>query len=95
MRPLLALAALGVFLVPASGQTQLGPDDIQAGTYVIDTNETLVRYPISAWANLFQSSATRPQSRSVPRSRESRTRRIEPLRAMLNCPIGASGDARP
>lgn len=46
MRFLLALAAFAAVTVTASAQAilGLGPDDVQAGTYVIDTNETLVRY---------------------------------------------------
>jgi polyisoprenoid-binding protein YceI len=44
MRILLALASLAAFVASAAAQATLGPDDIQAGTYAIDTNETLVRY---------------------------------------------------
>jgi len=47
MRPALALAAV-IFgaLASASAQPSLGPDDVQAGTYTIDTKETLVRYTV-------------------------------------------------
>jgi len=45
MKPTLLLAAaLCAAVAPAVAQAPLGPDDIQAGTYVIDTKETLVRY---------------------------------------------------
>jgi polyisoprenoid-binding protein YceI len=43
MKPRLLAAALIAAAVPAAAQTP-GPDDIPAGTYVIDTKETLVRY---------------------------------------------------
>lgn len=41
---LLLAAALCAAVAPAVAQAPLGPDDIQAGVYVIDTKETLVRY---------------------------------------------------
>ena len=44
MRLLLAFATVAALAASASAQATLGPDEIQAGTYVIDTNETLVRY---------------------------------------------------
>jgi polyisoprenoid-binding protein YceI len=44
MRSLLAFAVFAALAASVTAQTALGPDDIQAGTYVIDTNETLVRY---------------------------------------------------
>ena len=44
MRFLLALAALAALTASAAAQANLGPDEIQPGTYVIDRNETLVRY---------------------------------------------------
>lgn len=57
MKPTLALAAaaLAAFLAagvraqpaPPSAAAQLAPDDAPAGTYVIDTKETLVRYSTS------------------------------------------------
>lgn len=44
MRFLLALVAIAVLTASAGAQANLGPDEIQPGTYVIDSNETLVRY---------------------------------------------------
>ena len=44
MRLLLALATFAALSASAAAQATLGPDEIQAGTYSIDTNETLVRY---------------------------------------------------
>lgn len=46
MKFLLALVTLGALATSAAAQATLGPDEIQAGTYSIDTSETLVRYSI-------------------------------------------------
>jgi polyisoprenoid-binding protein YceI len=47
MRSLLALAAtLLVANTAADAQSALGPDQVQSGTYAIDTKETLVRYGV-------------------------------------------------
>lgn len=45
IKRLIACAAL-IAVAPAAAQPALGPDDIQAGTYTIDTKETLVRYTV-------------------------------------------------
>ena len=44
MKVIVSLAAVVFLSVSAAAQAVLGPDDILAGTYTIDTNETLVRY---------------------------------------------------
>ncbi len=45
MKPIRALAfVIAATLSPAAAQVPLGPEDIQPGTYIIDTKETLVRY---------------------------------------------------
>jgi polyisoprenoid-binding protein YceI len=47
MRSLAALAAvLLIAATPAASDATLGPDQVQAGTYAIDTKETLVRYGV-------------------------------------------------
>lgn len=44
MRLFTVLIALAALTAPASAGATLGPDEIKAGAYSIDTNETLVRY---------------------------------------------------
>jgi polyisoprenoid-binding protein YceI len=47
MKTVLAAAALlAVLVAPAVADATLAPDDIQPGTYAIDTKETLVRYGV-------------------------------------------------
>ncbi|HXC55954.1 MAG TPA: YceI family protein [Rhizomicrobium sp.] len=43
-RALAVAAVLAAMLTSSAAEAPLGPDDIQAGTYTIDTKETLVRY---------------------------------------------------
>jgi len=48
MKTALALVfVITALMAPAAAQTALGPDDVQAGTYVIDTKESLVRYGVN------------------------------------------------
>jgi polyisoprenoid-binding protein YceI len=47
MKLMVALMSAIAAIAPAAAQVGLGLDDIQAGTYTIDTKETLVRYGVN------------------------------------------------